>query len=195
MDRTALRHAWDRLRRANGAYKRLVEAHTVADAEDAWSDFLMAASGVFAKLEKGAKGHPKAAPWYGTVKHERRTDPLLSYLHHARDADHHGIVGITKRAFKGARIGAAPAGGRVYGLAITDQGEVVHHPLNRGVAVDVAVDFVLTTVRDDLHGNTFAVPTTHLGHALPDQQPRTLAAAGLVYMDQLVRKASEFAAN
>jgi hypothetical protein len=35
---------------------------------------------------------------YGRAKHERRNDPLLSYIHHARNADEHGIKDITRVA-------------------------------------------------------------------------------------------------
>ena len=47
--------------------------------------------GYISKLEQGSKSG-SSQPWYGGIIHERRTDPLLQYIHQARDASEHGDV-------------------------------------------------------------------------------------------------------
>jgi hypothetical protein len=87
----AIEQANQRLSKAERALDELVAATNFRDAESAWVDFLIAASSIYAKLEQGAKGNKKSEPWFGRKKNERKTDPLLSYLHHARNSSEHGI--------------------------------------------------------------------------------------------------------
>lgn len=96
MDARAIEHAKARLRKADKAVETLKAADNFESAEDAWSDFLLAASAVYSKLEQGAKG-TKSEPWFGRKKHERRIDPLLNYLHIARNSDEHGIDRVADR--------------------------------------------------------------------------------------------------
>ena len=66
------------------------------DLDVTWSRFLVRANRVFTKLERGAQ-EGSCKGWFDRVKHCRRTDPLLKYIHQARDADEHGIERITKQ--------------------------------------------------------------------------------------------------
>jgi len=50
----------------------------------------------------------KSSGWYGRQKHERRTDPVLKYIHHARNADEHGIAKVTERTAPGLALGVGP---------------------------------------------------------------------------------------
>lgn len=59
-----------------------------------WSEFLTSANRVFNKLAHGPKQGPSAA-WFGRMMGERKADKLLRYVHHARDADTHGVEKIT----------------------------------------------------------------------------------------------------
>jgi hypothetical protein len=77
---------------------------------------------VFTKLEQGAKSHPKSQPWSGPVKHQRRTDALLQYIHQARNSDEHGIQRITDRKI-GVQVRGAPGAGE-YGLASMTTGSL-----------------------------------------------------------------------
>jgi hypothetical protein len=77
--------------------KELKETKDPAIIETLWENFLIAANGIYSKLERGAKTNGKSKAWYGRKKHERKNDPLLSYLHHARNAAEHGIQRITSR--------------------------------------------------------------------------------------------------
>lgn len=68
------------------------QAHRkMGDVRREWAGFLVHANRVLTKLGQGAKdGHSQ--PWFGTIIHQRRTDPLLLYIHQARDASEHGDV-------------------------------------------------------------------------------------------------------
>lgn len=91
MEPKALAAAKVRLERARDAVARLDAATTLADMHSAWSAFLLAAAAVYSKLERGANGKGKCEAWLGKVRHLRKTDPLLSYIHQARNSDEHSI--------------------------------------------------------------------------------------------------------
>lgn len=71
-------------------------ATTLDETEEAWTDFLIAVSTIYAKLEQGAKGHPRSEGWFGRKKRERKDDPLLRYLHYARNSNEHGIERVVQ---------------------------------------------------------------------------------------------------
>jgi hypothetical protein len=90
----AIEKAKDRLAAAKSALQVLDGRPNYEASKRAWYDFLIASNAVFAVLEQGAKGS-KSQPWYGKKKHERESEPLLQYLHQARNADEHGIAPVT----------------------------------------------------------------------------------------------------
>jgi hypothetical protein len=87
MNPSAVLQAKQRLLKLEKALSALRSATTVEDAEEAWTDFLLAASTIYSKLEQGSKGYAKTEPWFGKKKKERKDDPLLRYLHYARNSD------------------------------------------------------------------------------------------------------------
>jgi hypothetical protein len=72
------------------------------------SDFLIAANRIFSKLEQGSKTNGQSKAWFGRKRHERRTNPLLRYIHHARNADEHGLAKVTDRTASGLALGVGP---------------------------------------------------------------------------------------
>src|SRR4051812_49429482 len=93
MKEVALTQAMERLTRARNALQRMKEAKSYNSTISAWSDFLLASSGIYSKLEQGVKGCRVSEGWFGCKKHDRRKDELLRYLYHARNADEHGLSG------------------------------------------------------------------------------------------------------
>lgn len=108
MDKRALETSKVELSRADAALARLKAAQDLPSAESAWSDFLTSSHRIFSKLEQGAKGDAKTTAWFGIYKHARRIDPVLRYVHHARNADEHGIVAITRRKSATLALGVGP---------------------------------------------------------------------------------------
>lgn len=98
MDLSAVEQAGVRLHKAERALERLTKATGFAEAEDAWSDFLLAASGMYSKLQQGAKVSGKSGEWFGRQVKARRDNAVLRYIHHARNSDEHGIRRITGRS-------------------------------------------------------------------------------------------------
>jgi hypothetical protein len=97
MDPKALAAAKVRLERAKNAVTALDTAITLADMHSAWSAFLLAAGGIYSKLQRGAKGDSKSVAWFGGITHVRKTDPLLSYIHQARNSEEHSVYAPPNR--------------------------------------------------------------------------------------------------
>jgi hypothetical protein len=94
MNAEAVEQAKTKLRKAEKALEALKAATNYEEAEEAWSDYLLAASTIYSKRSK-AKG--SSGGWYGRKKKERKDDPLLRYLHQARNSDEHGIERVAAR--------------------------------------------------------------------------------------------------
>lgn len=126
MQAIGIAQARARLERARAAAALLSEDITIVAKQAAWSDFLIQANVIMLKLEEGAKGHGKSEYWFGRLARTRRLDPLLSYIHHARNADEHtlaaGPTGVGRVA------GAVHPAGFQFGLMIDDN----HPPVAPG---------------------------------------------------------------
>jgi hypothetical protein len=115
MDQAAIKASEDLLSRTEAAASALESADAIEKAETAWSDFLVAGNRIFSKLEQGAKSNGKSNAWFGRKKYERRTIPLLRYIHHARNADEHGLAKVTERTAPGLALGVGPGAWRFDG--------------------------------------------------------------------------------
>ena len=96
MNPNALKQVEQRLKKAEHAFARLCETSDLEETRDAWSDFLTAAATIYNKLKEGAQTSGSSIGWYGRIKKDRKSDPLLSYVHHARNCDEHGIEEVTQ---------------------------------------------------------------------------------------------------
>jgi hypothetical protein len=105
MDKLAVEQAKIKLQKAENALQALNEATDYQSAENAWSDLITAASTIYSKLEQGSKTNGTSAAWFGRKKKERRDDPLLRYLHYARNSDEHGVELIVEKAGNQAAFG------------------------------------------------------------------------------------------
>jgi hypothetical protein len=197
----AIQHCERQLGRARDSLCRLEPAVELAEAEEAWSDFIGAASRIYSKLEQGSKGSGKAKAWFGRIKHERKTDPLLSYIHHARNSDEHAIEDITAKLPRGAAtfsirepydaskldgkqitIGADSAGRVVVTDFDPELFEVISYP--KGT-------LLLSRITDARYGDAFDPPKHHLGKALDDLSPFGVAKLVITYLEQLVEGARQ----
>jgi len=191
MNEKAVSAARDRLQRARTAVADLEKGDKLPEIETAWWSFLLAAAGIYSKLEQGAKGNGKSEAWFGRIKHIRKKDPLLSYMHHARNSEEHSLEGSTARG-----VGL---------IALDKNVEIIEtgHPkklemniknpkaLRAGVPVAQAVFGIrLAPVSDSRFGDTFPVPITHLGQKLKDNTVAEVARVGLQYLESLVAEAA-----
>jgi hypothetical protein len=96
MQKVAIDKANDRLASAKARLKDLKSSKDYDTARRQWYDFLLCTNAVFSVLEQGTKGFDKSRNWFGKKKHERKNDPLLCYLQHARNADEHNVPSVTE---------------------------------------------------------------------------------------------------
>ncbi|WP_294392024.1 hypothetical protein [uncultured Sphingomonas sp.] len=162
------------------------------DLHTAWWQFLLAAGGVYSRLEQGAKASNKSASWFGREKNKRKTDPLLSYIHHARNSEEHGLEGSSRAS--GPRF-KAKSGGRV----------INHDDGTFDFIMDASADKMvlhwdppgirLSTVRDDRFGDSFDPPREHLGVFIDGERPGNVAKAAIAYLEKIVAEAEALAAS
>jgi hypothetical protein len=188
----AVEQAKERLSKAEKSLENLIASKNYRDAEEAWNDFLIAASGIYSKLEQGCKGNPKSEPWFGRKKHERKTDLLLCYLHHARNSSEHGIERV---------VGQTPPNMDGLGrqLAFNERTETFHFQAHdpdtgelkaEGEALFAGLTLKPVKVRDDRYGDEFEPPRLHLGKEIRFCDfADGLAQAAIIYFRALIIEA------
>ncbi|MDP3655546.1 MAG: hypothetical protein Q8R45_01090 [Brevundimonas sp.] len=186
---------------AQAEYDKLFKGLNYAQFRPVWTQYLLALNSVFSKLEQGAKGCGKSEAWYGRQKHLRRKDPLLAYLHHARNSDEHGIAPISKATPSTVRLmdkGPVTISGS-FGGAQGFSGLYVH-PREDGTTPRLEVQvgrIFLVDVTDDRYGDTFAVPAEHLGKPIApltqsgDIGPWEVGRDGLAYARAMIAEARD----
>src|SRR2546430_16507568 len=92
----AARIEFNRARDNVEALSALTPATDFEKMQTRWAAFLSAADRIFNKLKEGSKASPQSTQWYGTKIHQRRNDPLLCYIWHARNADEHTLAIVTQ---------------------------------------------------------------------------------------------------
>jgi hypothetical protein len=195
MDAAAVEQAETKLRKAGKSLEALKAATNYEEAEEAWSDFLLASATVYSKLEQGSKSKGTSAGWFGRKKKERKDDPLLRYLHHARNSDEHGIERVAER---GGNSYDLISGGR---LQFNERREKVITEIRDGVTNELKA----TNMRGILYGPSLAMirvhdrrfgdycdpPRRHIGKAieLDDNHLIGVATLGLSHLTALVAEA------
>ena len=190
MKRSGLEKAFTRLIKARKELEACERTIYAWDFEEEWSNFLLAYHSIFSSLEQAVKGCSKSEPWFGRVKHQRRKDPLLAYLHQARNSDEHGIDKVlhlkkeTKfRSPSGDPVMVDISGGKV-ARVWSPTGALI-------VATEGAPSVALSTVTDSKHGDIFTAPREHLGRPLTDASPLYVAKLALDYAEKILIEASE----
>jgi hypothetical protein len=194
LDPIAVEHAKRRLRKAERAIDALKAATDFDSAEEAWTDFLLAASAVYSKLEQGSKANGKSAGWYGRKKKERRDDPLLRYLHHARNSDEHGIERIVERYNDTGPIwGHRPKFGERIPVTIQAIDPNTHELIGEAVPGFYPGSTIKLIRAVDTRFNDFCdPPQSHLGSRIRYcREPVDIGELGLGYLRALVAEAEE----
>jgi hypothetical protein len=196
MDAQALELAKGKLQRADKALYALKTAMNYEEAEEAWSDFLQAASTIYSKFEQGSKSKGSSAGWFGLKKKERRSDPLLRFLHHARNSDEHGIERVSERGGNPRDLGGQP-------LAFNEYREHVIQDIRDGKTGEIKAEnipvilhgpsLIMIRVHDRRFGDYCDPPIEHMGKTieLEDNSLIGVAALGLAYLSKLVGEAEK----
>ncbi len=191
MKRVAVDQAFERLNRAEAAFSAMIESTCFPTFMRSWSDFLQAVGAVYTKLERGSKSNGANIAWYGSIKHIRKTDSLLRYLHHARDVDLHGLSEVAEHDPGGWGI---RGGGRyIFNGIIGPGGSLTVRHLSGPPPEEVTVlpHPKLIAVVDDRFGTAFPVPSSHLGETLTDASPKAVAALALAYLRAVLLEAQD----
>jgi len=195
MKKAAIDKAQKRLLKARESFKRILSSINFSEFESAWTDFLLATQGIHSALELGAMTNPQSRQWYGGKKNERRKDPLLQYLHQARNADEHGIEPIARHNPGHIGIGVGGETVHIDKLIIDGSGNMTakFHPVDgKFPTVEFAQPRAeLVTVVDSRFGDSFDPPKEHLGTAVNDSSPAGVARVGLSYYEALVEEADK----
>jgi hypothetical protein len=181
-----------RIARAKEAVSAMEQAKSLRDIETAWTNFLVAAGAIYSVLEQGAKGNGKSEAWFGRAKHTRRTDDLLSYIHHARNSETHTIEGSTRTDFtlipkdKRVKVHTPPDGGPQQVTLTNDMkpGDAVVEIGPPGIR--------LMTVRDERYKDSFDPPSKHLEKPIVDRTPIGVARLAIPYLDNLIDDAAAY---
>lgn len=189
MKTVALQQAEARLRRAKDALRAMEQASKFSILDESWSNFLVATKLVFAKLGAGAKGDPASERWFARALGEQRSDPLLSFLYQARNAEEHGLDRSIEHAYDIRVVGGLKLevdatfepNGDVTFRKTHDPCEVVHFAL-KGTP---------KAITDGRSGHAFAPPTEHLGSPMRDNSIFGIAHAAVAHLDRLIADASQ----
>jgi hypothetical protein len=100
---------------ASKAVDRMKAAENLEEFEDEWRIFLGAIEKCWVKAERACQPHRnKFQPWQGKYKKERKSDPLLKYLYHARHSDQHSVQEMLEPKPASRTIGIGGPGKSVY---------------------------------------------------------------------------------
>ena len=194
MNQAGVNKAQDRLNRARLAFERIEGAEDYSAFTHAWSDLLAALNNVHSSLEQAAKGNNPAMAWMGRCIAERRTDPLLRYIHHARDADEHGLASVSELRLGGMKIGATGGGIHLRSLKIGPEGVNIDYSSVGGGQPKLEITpssarLVAVTNR----GTSVDPPTVHRELPIEGVMPIEVGAAALRYYEEMVQVAVTFA--
>lgn len=189
MNPNAIEQAKIRLKKAEKALSDLACAEYFDDADSAWSDFLLAASSIYSKLEQGAKGYQKSEPWFGLEKNLRKTDPLLRYIHFARNADEHGIERVTDRSMDNLHLKFNER--QVGKLRFADK-KTMKPAGDEFDCIMAGPTIKLMRVHDRRYGDFADPPTTHLGKPIPfgNSFPLDAGMVALNYLQSMIERAN-----
>lgn len=189
MKKIAIEKASEHLELARATIDRLSLAYGPKAYSQAWSDFLSQTSRFYGKLEQGAKGCKTSEPWFGRMKAERKRDPLLAYIHHARNSDEHGLDYVVAETGS-SLIGNMAEGATEFHMAaevmVDATGKLhVRNPQTKSPDAFTSVRLTeprmeLATVKD--RGNKFEPPEVHLGRPIVFNSPPAVAKLAVDYL-------------
>ncbi len=189
----AIEKAERRLQRARECLDQLKSPKNLQEFLLVWTDFLLALNGVYTCLEQGAKSSPQSRQWFGQKKRFRKEDPLLQYLHQARNADEHGLSPVSKNKLPTAIITPGTGNPEAVSNIKSDELSVTfEYDPSKGHLPRILLkgpSILLVPVKDDRYGSTYDPPTKHLGQKIDNNAPLPVALMGFEYVSNLIVEA------
>jgi hypothetical protein len=177
---------------ASRAVVAMHSATNLVQFEDEWKHFLDALEKSWTKLEVALAHAPKSVrAWLSSYVNFRRTDSLVVYLHHARNADQHTLLEIVEKRPAELGIRRAPGAKTSYinTMIIDGEGKLAHFDAVGMQAIVTPPAIALLPVID--RGREFAVPHEHYGMPLTTVAPNCVAVLGLRFYEVAISEASE----
>lgn len=200
MKQAAVQKAEARLEECWKESRRILASTSFEETQSAWTNFLFHANAIYLFLEQGTKYDSKSGSWFGRKKHERKTDPLLNYLHHARNSNEHGLVKVIGFQPGGLAIGGGRNEGIFFKHAVFRGGKIEGEiePIG-GISVGYKIipsTSKLVEITDGRSGKRYPPPTTHLGKDLHEfvfgASPLGVVIKACIYLDRLIKEAKQF---
>lgn len=189
MDKNGLAQAQERFARLRSNAAIIASDAPMGERESAWLDFIQCHGTIYSKLQQASKTDAKSRYWFGTKLAERKSDKLLQYLHHARNAAEHTIIKSSSQAdFSiSGRVGEWGDSSQ----SLTIQYDHLGRPYGAAQGMkDVQVherEVMLNAARDS--GVDYPPPSEHLGEPVAEHTARAVAALALKYAEAMLKEA------
>jgi hypothetical protein len=187
MDKKAVEAARIEYQRAFQNAETIRTSNDFDTIQSAWSSFLVSSGRIYTKLEQGSKTANKSKTWWGEKLHFRRTDSLLCYLWHARNADEHTLQRIAELKET-----------NVQNVEPT-QGDI--DALNRALANEkrpsvplalLEVTWAHINMLNVIDRNViYCAPDRHCGIKIDDTSPANIVNLALTYFDSMIEEAAQ----
>jgi hypothetical protein len=195
MKKSASEKILKRLRMANSEYNNLKNARDFEQFEEIWYKVLVCGNAVDMILETSMKVG-KEQPWYGVKIKLRREDPLLSYMHAARNVDEHGLEPVIVEEPGALVIGVGGESVHLKSLRIVNgKIEFLDAEQPDGSAptiLQIPRRPKLVSVFDVRSKKNFDPPIQHLGKIIDDTSPVGVAKVWIGYLNSVVNEAQRF---
>lgn len=192
MKAIAIEKSRERLRRGTLAIEGMEKANSATQFAECWEALLVALKAIGEILRTGAKGHDQSEIFLKNRWAELSTDPLMRYLHEARNVEEHGLEPTAKFETSSLSIGGPGEAVRIDGM-IGPGGSLRVTPLGES-KVTITYRPSETTLLPvmDRSGQLWPVPETHLSKPVSDQSPISISRLGLAVFTELVTDAAKF---
>jgi hypothetical protein len=154
-----------------------------------WETFLHTAGLVYSKLGEGAVGCGVSTNWIARKRQDRKADPLLQYVHQARNGEEHGLEPSIEHAY---RVVVTPGVMEEYFARFEPNGDMIL--LNSDMepaAKSLPLTGALRSVTNSKFGDVFPPPTMHLGLLLGEPSAFEVARLAISYLEGLITEATQ----
>lgn len=184
MNDKALSQAKSRVQAAKKKLEDMLLSGSPNDTCALWSEFLTEHNKAYQKLYRATETG-KSKIWADKLKNTRKCDELLRYIHHARNADEHGIEDITASDPSVLTIG--DPGEDVHIEYLNINGPNVSGKVHHGTVRWYPPRVRLIPVKD--RGEIYDLPHVHLGEEISPDSPFRLGELACKYLESVIREA------
>lgn len=188
-DTTPLAPAQRELEAAERCLAHMRAARSFRDYESYWKSLLSALEKSWQKMRAAEpQMNSRFAPWLGKQERFRKSDPLLQYLNQARDADHHGLDPILRRAPRRDHRSSW-----AFDIALKD---LVANRRKVAFGREEAIEDLFTPKRVELlpvrnRGRTYPIPGQHNGRGIKKADPVGFGALGIEFYSAVLAEAMD----